>query len=94
MSQLKKQCVCGASVWGSVTGLCEPCYDKASEQNVRISTLPMSAKTWDEIAPSLSFDPSNEEDFMEDEYCWMHEPGGWFCPECIQARRQARQASK
>ncbi|WP_126550175.1 hypothetical protein [Dictyobacter kobayashii] len=37
---------------------------------------------------ALQSDPSAE---INDEYCWMHQPGGWTCPICRQAQEQETQ---
>ncbi len=37
------------AIWESVTGLCEPCYDKLSESCAQVKTLKMDNKTWCKI---------------------------------------------
>lgn len=60
----------------------------------RANTPDTSPLDWDEASPSGPSSSLSEEDFMQDEYCWMHSPGGWSCPVCVQARRHARHVSQ
>lgn len=47
------------------------------------NTPDTSPLDWDEQASTVPVD----DDFINDEYCWMHTPGGWSCPECRQASK-------